>query len=275
MFDKTITLEIPPWPNLNTSSYRYFEKDEKHIARIFNEFVLVFMLERTLYFTEAGEDIQVDAGEWYIQRPGLKQEAKKGSPAPVYFYMHFQALESTKKYEKTILSRNAPYIELPIRGNFNAKYLKSSFDQLLFLSKQYPPDILGRQTIFLTILKYLTTTYKGYEDSSQDISIKVMEYLKENYNKDIACIDLTDRFHFTVDYLIRKMKKFCGITPWQYIQHLRIENAKELLENTDYTLATISNYVGYNDLSVFYKAFRKHTGTSPGTWRQTVRGLHI
>jgi len=148
-------------------------------------------------------------------------------------------------------------------------------DQMVSLSNKYPLDLLGRQAVFLSILKHISTDANTSNLGTADISSKVIEYLKENYTNNVTCNDLTNKFHFTADYLIRKMKKKYGITPWQYILFLRIEHSKELLCGTDYTLATIANEVGFNDLSVFYKAFRKQTGTAPGSWRKTSRNLTI
>jgi AraC-like DNA-binding protein len=70
------------------------------------------------------------------------------------------------------------------------------------------------------------------------------------------------------------MKRYSGITPYQYIQQIRIEKAKELLANTDYKLSFIAKEVGYHDLTVFYKAFRKTAGIAPGKWRLRNRRLH-
>lgn len=52
-----------------------------------------------------------------------------------------------------------------------------------------------------------------------------------------------------------------------YLNNIRIEKAKELLANTDLSLADIGNQVGFTDQSYFNKIFRKHENLTPGQYR--------
>lgn len=278
--EKTIIFNIPPWPEYSTGSYRSFEQDEKHITRICSEFVLLFMLERTLYFTEDGQEVSVEPGQWYMQIPGLKQEGRKGSPAPVYYYIHFDGQWRMGDGGKTILenrgdtNKNSENFTLPIRGSFDIKYFKPLFDQLDSLSRRHTPELMAKQAIFLNIINSIKTTAGTSSNGVKEITIQLMDFIARNYNKNINIDDLSSEFHFSSDYLTRKMREYAGITPGQYIQQIRIEKSKELLSNTDYTLAFIASNIGYNDLSVFYKAFKKQTGMAPGLWRLKNRGLN-
>lgn len=267
-----LLFSIPPWPECTTGSYRFFEDGEKHITRVCDYFVLIIMLENTLYFTENDLDISVSAGEWYIQVPGLKQEGKIGSPAPVYYYLHFNASGVLQDNSLDTISSDwdSSSFKIPVRGNFDLRYLKPFLDQLDTLLKSRAYDILGKEALFLTIMKHLATSNPQSEGLRGFID-KVMEYLALNYNKPLVCSGLSEKFHFTSDYITRKMKQYTGTTPWQYIQQIRLDRAKELLNSTDYTLASIANLVGYSDLSLFYKAFKKSTGTAPGEWRKQQR----
>ncbi|AUS95146.1 hypothetical protein CDQ84_03380 [Clostridium thermosuccinogenes] len=277
---ESFIFDIPPWPEYLISSYRHFNEGEKHVTRICKDFVLIFMLERELYFTEDNCHIEVKPGQWYMQIPGLKQEGLKGSPAPKYYYIHFKASGQAGPSKESMLQSRIEFkgkpatLSLPIRGNFDPQFFKPMFEQLEHFSKRSPSDILGKQAVFLNILNCLTDTARPNTDHIQSIINQMMEYLAKNYNKPVTCKELSDRFHFTEDYLTRKMKQYAGITPWQYLQHLRIEKAKELLANTDYTLSSIAGSIGYGDLSVFYKAFKKQTGMAPGEWRMKKRGLY-
>lgn len=277
---EAFVLHIPPWPEFLTASYRCFEDDEKHVTRICNDFVLLFILERTLRFVEDGHEVEVEAGNWYIQVPGLKQEGRKGSPAPKYFYIHFQAYGDPCEVDEggiirgNLVSRGTPvHFCLPVKGSFNPQHFKPLFDRLI-MPELWPADVLRRQAGFLTILNNLVCSTDSERSGSEDLVIQVMDYLADNYNKPVTCQAISDEFHFTTDYLTRRMRRYSGITPCQYIQQIRIEKAKELLANTDYTLSFIAKEVGYNDLTVFYKAFRKQSGVAPGIWRLRNRGLH-
>ncbi|NJD03123.1 MAG: helix-turn-helix transcriptional regulator [Ruminiclostridium sp.] len=283
MFDSKIdsfVLEIPPWPSFLGGRYRYFMQDEKHITRVCRQFVLLFMLERTLFFTEDGHETMLEEGEWYIQVPGLKQEGRTGSPAPVYYYIHFKAsgFPNIKGEAPAVQTPQEDWsypchIVMPVRGRFDEKHFRPLFDQLDYLANSSPSNLLGRQAVFLTVFNSLLSSLLCNKVEPRSIAIQIMNYLADNFFKQISCKDLADRFNYTSDYLAQILKEYSGVTPWQYIQKLRLERAKELLSNTDYTLPHIADEVGYNDASVFYKAFRKQMGVAPGEWRYKSRGL--
>jgi transcriptional regulator GlxA family with amidase domain len=67
--------------------------------------------------------------------------------------------------------------------------------------------------------------------------------------------------------LNRRFKQACGTTPIQYLQALRIEQARKLLETTAFSIEKIINAVGYEDLSSFTRLFKKITGLSPSQYR--------
>lgn len=269
-----IHLRIPPWPEMTGSSYRYFLQNEKHITRICEHFVLIFMLERTLFFTEDNREIVLGKGEWYVQRPGLLQQGILGSPAPTYFYIHFLAQEAdfeTLPYQHPNLKETGPNVLLFRRGIFDHRYLKPLFDQLDYCYKTKPHDILASQAIFLTILNSIAT--RPQLVAGGGLGEEITRYLSENYSYDIRCDALAEKFHFSTEYINRKMKQYSGMTPVQYLQQIRITRAMDLLANTDHTLSYIAAEVGYHDSTVFYKAFHKLEGMSPGEWRKKSRRM--
>lgn len=269
-------LVIPPWPEFLSASYRHFFYGERHITRICEHYVLLFMLEKTLLFTEDKKEVIVPKGEWYIQRPGLLQKGVSGSPAPSYFYIHFNAEEIDEAghpYQKPPLMESAPYVLIPHRGFFDHKYLKPLFDQLDYCYRTKTYDILGSQAIFLMILNSISAWPQVA--SGKGLGIEVTRFLSENYNKEVRCETLAKEFNFSTEYINREMKQCTGMTPIQYLQHVRITRAMELLSNTDHTISFIAAEVGYHDVTVFYKAFYKLLEMSPGEWRNKSRRIDI
>ena len=53
--------------------------------------------------------------------------------------------------------------------------------------------------------------------------------------------------------------------------HLRMTNAMNLMEHTDYNIAQIADAVGYDNPSYFRRLFQKHTGMSPSEYKRQVR----
>lgn len=63
-------------------------------------------------------------------------------------------------------------------------------------------------------------------------------------------------------------KKYYGISVFQFSRQQRIDRAKELLVQTNYTLQTIADMVGYTEGNNFQVAFKTCEGCTPGEWRK-------
>ena len=66
---------------------------------------------------------------------------------------------------------------------------------------------------------------------------------------------------------IRYFKKAIGELPSQYLQKLRVEEAKKLLLNTQDSFEYITYSVGYSDSATFRSLFKKHTGLNPKKYK--------
>lgn len=71
---------------------------------------------------------------------------------------------------------------------------------------------------------------------------------------------------------IRRIKKVSGLTPTQYLQHLRVNRARDLLERTSKNIDQISYAVGYEDVTAFRKTFHKLAGLTPREYRSKFAG---
>ena len=69
------------------------------------------------------------------------------------------------------------------------------------------------------------------------------------------------------DHLNRVVKRFCGKTFRDYVAFVRLEAAKNLLTQTDMSLAQIARDVGFSTTELFIKFFRYHTKTTPKRYR--------
>jgi transcriptional regulator GlxA family with amidase domain len=71
----------------------------------------------------------------------------------------------------------------------------------------------------------------------------------------------------------RRFKAATGYAPVEYVQALRIEEAKQWLESTSEATETIANKVGYEDPAYFRKLFKRKTGVTPSRYRQRFRAI--
>ena len=97
---------------------------------------------------------------------------------------------------------------------------------------------------------------------------KAQSWIQEHLHEDFTIQQLADYVSVSQRTFIRRFKKATGETPISYLQKLRIETAKKLLETTDISLETIVEQVGYADLSSFRRLFKRETDLSPRDYRQ-------
>ena len=69
----------------------------------------------------------------------------------------------------------------------------------------------------------------------------------------------------------RRFKNVTGEPFSRYVQKLRIENAKRLLESTNFSASEIMYKVGYNDDRSFRRLFKEHTGLAPKHYRNKFK----
>ena len=80
--------------------------------------------------------------------------------------------------------------------------------------------------------------------------------------------DVAQRFAFGTRNFKRRFKDATGYTPLAYLQALRLEKAKQLLESTRMTLDSITYAVGYEDSNSFRRLFLQRVGLLPAAYRK-------
>ena len=97
---------------------------------------------------------------------------------------------------------------------------------------------------------------------------EIQTWLDEHYASDITVEELADKFGMSKRTLIRRFNAALDMPPNTYIQSIRIESARKLLEETDRTVDVVMSDVGYEDASSFRRLFRKKTGLTPTEYRR-------
>lgn len=97
-------------------------------------------------------------------------------------------------------------------------------------------------------------------------------YIYNHLYGDISLDHLAEICHLSPNYLSSLFKKEVGISISEFIQQLRIDEAKKLLDLTNYSIAEIGTFLNFNDQSYFIKTFKKHTGFTPKQYRGRERG---
>ena len=95
--------------------------------------------------------------------------------------------------------------------------------------------------------------------------------IRQNPQREIIIKALAKNLKLSLRTFNRRFKNATNQTPTQYIQHVRMRAAGELLQTSNLSIADIAFKSGYQDLPHFTKLFKKHFGATPSQYRTTVR----
>lgn len=102
---------------------------------------------------------------------------------------------------------------------------------------------------------------------------EVQAWITRHKTRAINYDTLADTFSISRRSLERRFKRAAGMTPLSYLQKLRVEHAKKLLEQGRHTFSEITYQVGYEDIAFFRKIFTRITGLRPREYQQKFSGF--
>ncbi len=107
-----------------------------------------------------------------------------------------------------------------------------------------------------------------YQEDLSDISIKVLAYIQNNYNRKIRAEDISSALNYSYRYLSRIVTKELGYSPVDLLERFRCHIAKEKLILTDMTLKEIAEDAGYPNIHQFSRSFCRIAGEPPASFRR-------
>ncbi|NRD70338.1 helix-turn-helix domain-containing protein [Psychrobacter okhotskensis] len=104
---------------------------------------------------------------------------------------------------------------------------------------------------------------------------QVQEFIEENFKQPMQVSNLAAMVNITPRTLNRRFQSCVTMRPIEYIQAVRIEQAKRLLELGDVTIKSLTEQVGYDDISSFTRLFKRATELTPKEYQDKFSRLAI
>ena len=119
--------------------------------------------------------------------------------------------------------------------------------------------------ILIGILRLANISESKFVSSA--IFTRIYRYLGNHFAEIGSLDEVCEALHVSKYYLSHVFKKHAGISPMKHLTERRIAYAKKLLSETALTAGEVGEACGYRDRAVFFKAFKRETGMSPGEYR--------
>ena len=133
-------------------------------------------------------------------------------------------------------------------------------------------DIYVKKCLYEIILMFLKETSKSYLPKRKELRIeKAEEFIKNNlFSDELKISYLAEKCKMSETYFRRIFEDKYGISPKKYIIQLKMNHAKKLLLNSEYSVEEVCVRCGYSDVSLFSREFKKIAGVSPSGFKNSV-----
>lgn len=120
---------------------------------------------------------------------------------------------------------------------------------------------------------YTSTSLKhSHQQYHEDETVVgIQDWMHNHYHTPLSLEQLSSRFEISVRSLNRRFKQATGKSPMQYLQQIRLDNARELLRTSNLSVSEVAYSTGFGDCSYFSAQFRKAVSLSPTAYRDLVR----
>lgn len=146
---------------------------------------------------------------------------------------------------------------------------------ILVLSQKYIAQMqdiydIDKLCFWLTgvLRQMMALLFRDEAASGRDIMQRALSYIRNHYGEHITLDEVARAVHLSPSYFSRMFKLETGKTFSEYLQDIRIDQAKGYLRRWDYPMADIAEQTGFFDQSHFIKAFKQATGITPGLYRR-------
>jgi transcriptional regulator GlxA family with amidase domain len=160
-------------------------------------------------------------------------------------------------------------------------YCSASVNAMADLTVHFVKRIYGQGIASFVERNFSHEIRRSYEKTSyfegstkqhpdEDI-VQAQIWFQDNYHRQIKVSEVATRFDMSIRSFNRRFKNATAQSPLQYLQQVRIEIAKDLLQTSNLNVSEVADKIGYQDVGYFTALFTKLLATSPREYRATVR----
>ena len=246
-----------------------------------DEFEIIYVRSGFLTVSISGKSYIGKTGDAFVVSPGNLHLMGSQTGTVDYYtflfplkYISFRTDDMLD--EKLLEPLNSGHLMICPRVNDTAKELCEQLIEIYEAKNDESESKITTQVrTKIILLQFILEMWKkGFvienDTSGRNIVEKEMvSYIQQNFTGKISLKEFGEQFHLSEKYISRYFKEHFHITLSQYITYLRLENAKQLLQDTDLSVTETAMQSGYQNVSYFIRSFKKTYGISPLKYRNS------
>ena len=245
-----------------------------------DEFEIIYVRSGFLAVSISGESYIGKTGDAFVVSPGNLHLMGSQTGTVDYYtflfplkYISFRTDDMLD--EKLLEPLNSGHLMICPRVKDTAKELCEQLIEIYEAKKDESESKITTQVrTKIILLQFILEMWeKGFviendKSGRNTVEKEMISYIQQNFMEKISLKEFSEQFHLSEKYISRYFKEHFHITLSQYITHLRLEHAKQLLQDTDIPVTEIAMQSGYQNVSYFIRSFKKTYGVSPLKYRK-------
>ena len=245
-----------------------------------DEFEIIYVRSGFLTVSISGESYIGKTGEAFVVSPGNLHLMGSQSGTVDYYtflfplkYISFRTDDMLD--EKLLEPLNSGHLMICPRVKDTAKELCEQLIKIYEAKNDESESKITTQVrTKIILLQFILEMWKkGFvieNDTSgrNTVEKEMVSYIQQNFTGKISLREFGEQFHLSEKYISRYFKEHFHITLSQYVTYLRLEHAKQLLQDTDIPVTDVAMQSGYQNVSYFIRSFQKAYAVSPLKYRK-------
>ena len=245
-----------------------------------DEFEIIYVRSGFLTVSISGESYIGKTGEAFVVSPGNLHLMGAQTGTVDYYtflfplkYISFRTDDMLD--EKLLEPLNSGHLMICPRVKDTAKELCEQLIEIYEAKKDESESKIATQVrTKIILLQFILEMWKkGFvieNDTSgrNTVEKEMVSYIQQNFTGKISLREFGEQFHLSEKYISRYFKEQFHITLSQYVTYLRLEHAKQLLQDTDIPVTDVAMQSGYQNVSYFIRSFQKAYAVSPLKYRK-------
>ncbi len=247
-----------------------------------DELEIIYVKSGFLTVSISGESYIGKPGDAFVVSPGNLHLMGSDTGAVDYYTFLFPLKNLSFRADdlledKLLEPLNSGHLMINPRINDTAKELCEQLIEVYEAKNDESESQLTAQikTKIILLQFILEMWKKGFiieNDTSgrNTVEKEMVSYIQQNYTGKISLKEFGEQFHLSEKYISRYFKEHFHITLSQYVTYLRLEHAKQLLQDTDIPVTEVAMQSGYQNVSYFIRSFKKTYEISPLKYRNNM-----
>ena len=245
-----------------------------------DEFEIIYVRSGSLTVSISGESYIGKTGDAFVVSPGNLHLMGAQTGTVDYYtflfplkYISFRTDDMLD--EKLLEPLNSGHLMICPRVKDTAKELCEQLIEIYEAKKDESESKITTQVrTKIILLQFILEMWKkGFvieNDTSgrNTVEKEMVSYIQQNFTGKISLREFGEQFHLSEKYISRYFKEHFHITLSQYVTYLRLEHAKQLLQDTDIPVTDVAMQSGYQNVSYFIRSFQKAYAVSPLKYRK-------